>query len=691
MNELQKDMFCDKNRIKWIDTAKGVAIIFVILGHMGASQTAPHLNFNFAHGFHLYVFFLLSGFLCKKVEIDRNYLNKKFKRLMSPYFYTCFFITLMDVINAFLDSRGDRISITNIIWTDIVRSFFASGTFKNFGAVQLNGRIGAIWFFPALFFSNIIFLLLLNRVSDINKLGIISMLVSLIGYISAKFIWFPFSIQSGMFAVFFLWMGYYIRQKELLTQIRWWHYLIACFFVFVGIYYNYFYIFFVTANMGDVVISLISGIGAVLLVYLLSRFLSGRGDKFFCHLGENSLEILCTHLFYLETMGKYRDILITSLPFNERIVYLISVVVSVVFAIVSAEIIIIIKKIHSKYKSKLINEQIYLKNDGKRDSIIDIAKGLLIIFMLVGHFDLDPGFRKFIYSFHMLAFIFLSGYFHKSNRNIKVTLFRMIKTFIVPYILFVGAYILFNIKNINSGNILNVLARFMMGISFSNRYFKEFASVGPVYFILLLFLIRVIYLLIDKYIKKNYCKCFTTVAISFLGALLGIYGIWLPWSLDIALYGIVFYWLGYISKKHNFIEFIKQNYILYFVLSTVWAYHIYTGGMEIAIRNYGQYGIAILGSVCGTMIIIMLSNVIYNNMPIIYLLLSKIGQSSLYILMVTTIIWHKVGNYCVQLGLFEQGGMRYMIVDIIGTVVLGVCLYYIIYFVLTYCRKVHSI
>lgn len=84
----------DKNRIAWIDVAKGICMIAVIAGHMGVSE----IN-NIVFPFHLTVFFILSGYTLKLVEIKREYLNKKFRTLMIPYFITCFCVMFMDVLN----------------------------------------------------------------------------------------------------------------------------------------------------------------------------------------------------------------------------------------------------------------------------------------------------------------------------------------------------------------------------------------------------------------------------------------------------------------------------------------------------------------------------------------------------------------------------------------------------------------
>lgn len=70
-----------KVREKWIDNAKGIAMLLVIIGHVSEGLTGI-LNFGWVYGVHLVMFFLLSGYTLKKRPLTREYVNRKFKRLM---------------------------------------------------------------------------------------------------------------------------------------------------------------------------------------------------------------------------------------------------------------------------------------------------------------------------------------------------------------------------------------------------------------------------------------------------------------------------------------------------------------------------------------------------------------------------------------------------------------------------------
>lgn len=83
-----------------------------------------------------------------------------------------------------------------------------------------------------------------------------------------------------------------------------------------------------------------------------------------------------------------------------------------------------------------------------RNNTIDIAKGFLIICVILGHLLLDTlnenVVRYVIYSFHMPLFMFLSGYLHNiskmsslSTKDIVSKYWdRMLKMWLLAYIVF---------------------------------------------------------------------------------------------------------------------------------------------------------------------------------------------------------------------------------------------------------------
>ena len=74
----------ENKRIEWVDIARGIAIILVVLGH---SQVGRDL-FNYLYSFHVPLFFFVAGitFRFDKESDFSSFVKKRFLRLLVPYY-----------------------------------------------------------------------------------------------------------------------------------------------------------------------------------------------------------------------------------------------------------------------------------------------------------------------------------------------------------------------------------------------------------------------------------------------------------------------------------------------------------------------------------------------------------------------------------------------------------------------------
>lgn len=103
-----------KQRIEWIDFAKGFTILLVVIGHLllGLLQSNRFSNLDnfylmkttsFIYTFHMPVFFALSGYFLKRVDDNKNlvnYIGNKFITLWIPYVVFTFVMIAMKVIGS---------------------------------------------------------------------------------------------------------------------------------------------------------------------------------------------------------------------------------------------------------------------------------------------------------------------------------------------------------------------------------------------------------------------------------------------------------------------------------------------------------------------------------------------------------------------------------------------------------------
>lgn len=600
------------NRIGWIDVAKGICMLSVMAGHL---SNTPINRVVFAY--HLTVFFLLSGYTLKE-DLSAESLQKRFRALMTPYFITCACITAMDVVNlVVLDGVTNMNTITATIARDLLRSFMASGTRTNFGTLELGSMIGAIWFLPAMFFAAVTAQLLLRHIPSRQNRYLASGVLAVLSHISAQFLWLPFSIQAGVFVAPFLLLGYDLRRTDWMDRLRLPQATLCLGIFLVGITRGLTKIYFVTTTVSDLILSTVVTLAASGFVLYLSKKL--EKSRFLRWIGKNSIYFLCIHSFDIAVMGRWFQggLALFGIAYHP----IVKFGIRLVFASAVTALLLLWKKRPQKAAAPTLSQ---------RDVSLDIAKGLLIALMLLGHFTVHRSLRGIIYSFHMVAFVFYSGYCFRSGRPLGQTVLRLARGFLLPYAVFGLFYII--LMDLGTEQELKNL---LFSMSFSKEHFTDIDSIGPVYFILLLFLTRLISALLDRLIPQKSWRYAAVLALSLLGVELGQRGHWLPWSLDCALYCLIFYWAGVLCKERKILDNLLHRPWCYFLLSPVWVYMIYRGGMEVATRKYETYGTVVLGAICGCILLYQLCHYLKDALPRwISRLLCLLGENTLYILIV---------------------------------------------------------
>ena len=123
-------------RIKWIDTAKGIGIIAVILGHLYVHKFSIAL-----YAFHLPLFFFLGGYTLKTDRPFGTFLKKRVLSLLVPYIFAaaiiCVFFFVRDCV------MGNSQAIRYLLY--------------NIKTVIIQKRKWSLWFLSVLFFLCVIY------------------------------------------------------------------------------------------------------------------------------------------------------------------------------------------------------------------------------------------------------------------------------------------------------------------------------------------------------------------------------------------------------------------------------------------------------------------------------------------------------------------------------------------------------
>lgn len=183
-NRKQKGEFqqMQKQRIEWIDVAKGIGVFLVVIAHTGI---APFLS-EWIGTFHMPLFVFLSGYVYKTKSFGKN-LYKCIKTLLLPYFvFSICFMTIDFFV--FRNIKELHHSLKNIL----------SG----------QGTPNVMWFLVMLFWVEILFNLVLQIKQERNQIVLVCF-VCIIGYSLCQFYdWNVWNLGTAFVGLIFFASGY---------------------------------------------------------------------------------------------------------------------------------------------------------------------------------------------------------------------------------------------------------------------------------------------------------------------------------------------------------------------------------------------------------------------------------------------------------------------------------------------------
>lgn len=198
-----------KQRYEYIDAARGIVIILMLIGHSSLSGRGLHL----IYGFHMPFFFILSGYLYNREKWEKAgftvLLRSKIKSYVVPYFILAFVNLLINIpMDIYKGVEIAPATLAHIGW-------IISST----GNVANSPNCGPLWFLPCAFLSNIY----LYWVFKIKK-GSVRLLIAcaavgfnvVLNYYSVPFL--PWHIEIAMIGMVFMIIGYEIRRLDLLHK-----------------------------------------------------------------------------------------------------------------------------------------------------------------------------------------------------------------------------------------------------------------------------------------------------------------------------------------------------------------------------------------------------------------------------------------------------------------------------------------
>ena len=313
-------------------------------------------------------------------------------------------------------------------------------------------------------------------------------------------------------------------------------------------------------------------------------------------------------------------------------------------------------------------------NARSRVEWVDIAKGIGIILVIIGHLSI-PYTDLWIYTFHMPLFFFLSGVvFSGIKYKFKAFLLKRIKALVIPYFaLGFGIFLFFTFLYVYHNKTGTVPPYFVIGALDTpvNMLVKFLVQKGywTVWFLACLFIAEILFYFVLKASKNRMA---ITVAISSVICVGGLVyyrfgGVTLPWNIDTALIAQFFMCMGYLFSNSTsltkFREYITVNasnpvrcimsvlFLVVNVISGFASFKISGSSANMSIGAYGIEPLSFLSAISGILFIIAVASMIKSRF------LSYLGRNTMLVF-----AWHSriviiALNYLyLAIGIFQSSG-----------------------------------
>ena len=278
-----------KKRLNWVDIAKGIAIILMVLGHEVGNRSIYALIFSF----HMPLFFILSGYTSGAVLTWAKF-RKKFRS-------TFIKVWLLAVLMVFL------LGVENLIFSahEKFPQFISSSLLGVLWGSNIPARgimnVGVMWFMFVFFWAKLFFdflqVIFPNKYNGV-LLGILSYLMCIVT--GNQLHWLPQALDVVPIAALFMWCGHvlkivfekFISQREHFEQVT----VAVAFVYWIAMVQSNVYIELSVRHYPYFIFSFIEAIaGTIVIDYLSKCFSLNKGLASLKYVGRHTLAVLCIH------------------------------------------------------------------------------------------------------------------------------------------------------------------------------------------------------------------------------------------------------------------------------------------------------------------------------------------------------------------------------------------------------------
>ncbi|WP_191991102.1 acyltransferase family protein [Limosilactobacillus reuteri] len=286
-----------KKRLVWVDIAKAIAIICMIIGHEVTNNTLRVFIFSF----HMPLFFILSGYTSGCFDTWIKFGNKTKKQFVKVWLLAVLMVILLGLENLLVGA----FSFPKMIEADVQGIFWGSNV--PWMKVQ---TVAIMWFLFVFFWAKILF----NGLQVIfpNKYnGAILGILAYFAFVISQKQWLPQAFDIVPIAALFMWVGSFIKNLEKSTissvALSISFGIIFCYWIFCV--QNGITIEMATRQYPLFIVSILEAIAGTIVICWISKGLALKNYlvKPFQLIGQHTLAIMGIHQldFYWLNWGNY--------------------------------------------------------------------------------------------------------------------------------------------------------------------------------------------------------------------------------------------------------------------------------------------------------------------------------------------------------------------------------------------------
>lgn len=282
--------------------------------------------------------------------------------------------------------------------------------------------------------------------------------------------------------------------------------------------------------------------------------------------------------------------------------------------------------------------QALARSSRERIDCLDIAKGIGMLLVVLGHADPPKALRYAIFAFHMPMFFMISGMvYRKKRRGAASDLLHLL----APYAASVAVILVFQLIRTRLGlaNTYDSIGDLLKSAWFgSGTNHQGVKLIGEIWFLVALFWSR---RLMDglSCVDNLWARALCAAAMIGLGTVLVNDKKWAPMSMDVALFGVGFMLAGWlIANRTDLLTGGDKLWpVLLACLPVFWA-GCTQSRLSMSARRYGELWLALPTAVAGSLLTIAFSRLLEKVKPI-RAFLAFIGRHSMLLLCITAIDW----------------------------------------------------